>query len=198
MWCIFCPHEREGRASPAARRHHAHDGQRRNPAVTNRLSKILLSLSLAAFTFMVTLDNIIDYGSNYEFVQHVLSMDTTFPGNALMWRAITNPTLWTVNYCAIIACEGLTCMLLLWGSCALWRARRGSAAEFNAAKKFVTIGCTLGFLLWFTGFMVIGGEWFAMWQSKIWNGQDSAFKFYTALLGVLIFVNMPEQELPRA
>ena len=35
--------------------------------------------SLVLFTFIVTLDNIIDYGANFTFVRHVLSMDTTFP-----------------------------------------------------------------------------------------------------------------------
>lgn len=35
--------------------------------------------------------------------------------------------------------------------------------------------------------MVVGGEWFLMWQSHQWNGQEAAFKFYMAILGVLIF-----------
>jgi predicted small integral membrane protein len=30
------------------------------------------------------------------------------------------------------------------------------------------------FMLWFFMFMVIAGEWFAMWQSKTWNGQAAA------------------------
>ena len=61
---------------------------------------------------MVTYDNIVDYGSNYDFARHVLSMDTTFPGNALMDRAITDPRLWRAAYAAIIAAEGLTGLLL--------------------------------------------------------------------------------------
>ena len=47
-------------------------------------------------------------------------------------------------------------------------------------------------LLWFAGFAVIGGEWFAMWQSKEWNGVPSAFRFYVTLLLVLIFVMQPD------
>jgi hypothetical protein len=50
--------------------------------------------------------------------------------------------------------------------------------------------------VWFFGFMVVAGEWFAMWQSTIWNGQEAAFRFYVAVLGVLIFVNQPDVELP--
>jgi len=164
--------------------------------MTTRLAKILLSLMLAAFAFIVTYDNIVDYDSNFLFVQHVLSMDTTFPGNALMDRAITNRAIWHTSYWLIIAAEGATCLLLLGGSYALWRSRHKDGARFNAAKGLVTAGCTVGFLVWFFGFMVVSGEWFAMWQSKTWNGQDAAFRFYMAILGVLIFVNQPDADLP--
>jgi predicted small integral membrane protein len=163
--------------------------------MTVRLAKILLTLALAAFAFVVTYDNLVDYGSNFAFVRHVLSMDTTFPGNALMGRAITIPALWHVGYGLIIATEGVTCVLLSLGAVTLWRARRASGVRFDAAKRWVVAGCTLGFLVWFFGFMVVGGEWFAMWQSKVWNGQEGAFRFYMALLGVLIFVNQRDGDL---
>lgn len=160
-----------------------------------RLSKIVMCLSLAAFAFLVTFGNITDYGSNYAFVQHVLSMDTTFPENTLMYRAITSPALWTAAYWLIIFGEGLTCILFLVASWRLWRARNMSAVAFNEAKGGVVLAATMGFLIWFLGFMVIGGEWFAMWQSDTWNGQDAAFKLYMTILAVLIFVNQPDREL---
>jgi len=160
-----------------------------------RLSKIVMCLCLAAFAFLVAFGNITDYGSNFAFVQHVLSMDTTFPGNALMYRSITNPTLWTVGYWLIIFGEGLTCVLFLIAALKLWQARKGSGRQFDDAKGFVVLGATMGFLVWFLGFMVVGGEWFAMWQSSTWNGQEAAFKFYMSMLAVLIFVNQPDRDL---
>ena len=69
------------------------------------------------------------------------------------------------------------------------------AAGFQRAKVWLAAGATLGFGVWFFGFMVVGGEFFAMWQSKTWNGQEAAFRFYMTLLGVLIFVNQPDSEL---
>jgi predicted small integral membrane protein len=143
----------------------------------------------------LTFDNLVDYGSNFAFVQHVLSMDTTFPGNALLDRSISSRAIGRASYDLIIAAEGATCLLRCAGSFALWRARQRDAAAFNAPKRLVTAGCAMGFIVWFFGFMVIGGEWFAMWQSRTWNGQDSAFKFYMTLLGVLVFVNQPDAEL---
>ena len=129
-----------------------------------RLAKIVMVGCLALFAFIVTFDNITDYGSNFAFVQHVLSMDATFPGNALMYRAITTPALWHLAYAGIIAAEGVAFL-------------------------------ALGFLIWFFGFMVVGGEWFAMWQSSQWNGQPAAFRFYAALLGVAIFVNQHDGDI---
>jgi predicted small integral membrane protein len=63
-----------------------------------RCSKILLVASVALFTTLVVFNNITDYGSNYAFVEHVLRMDTTFPNNKGMWRAITSPTLHHAAY----------------------------------------------------------------------------------------------------
>ncbi|MFZ0239136.1 MAG: DUF2165 family protein, partial [Xanthobacteraceae bacterium] len=36
-----------------------------------RLAKVVMVAALAAFAFLVTYDNLVDYGSNYQFVQHV-------------------------------------------------------------------------------------------------------------------------------
>ena len=159
----------------------------------SRLTKIAMVLGLSAFAFMVTFNNITDYNSNYAFVQHVLSMDTTFPDNAAMYRAITSPTLWTLGYWGIIAGEGLTGLLLLIGALRMWSARAAAPGTFDDAKDFVIAGATMGFLVWFGGFMVVGGEWFLMWQSSTWNGQDAAFRFYLSILAVLVFVTQPER-----
>lgn len=159
-----------------------------------RLAKVLMTAALAAFAFIVTYDNLVDYGSNYEFVKHVLSMDTTFPGNRLMDRAITSPTLWAFAYAGLISAEGATCILLAIGALTMLRAVRAPAAAFNRAKGWMVAGATLGFGVWFFGFMVVGGEFFAMWQSKTWNGQEAAFRFYMSLLAVLIFVNQRDSD----
>jgi predicted small integral membrane protein len=161
-----------------------------------RYAKIIMSLVLAAFCMLVTFDNIADYGTNYLFVQHVMSMDTTFPGNAVMYRSITNPVLWRAAYAAIIATEGITGILYLAGAIRLFQTRNAPPAEFNRAKTYVIAASALAFLVWFFGFMVVAGEWFAMWQSAMWNGQEAAFRFYVAVMGVLIFVNQLDVDLP--
>jgi predicted small integral membrane protein len=160
-----------------------------------RLAKIAMIATLASFAFIATYDNVVDYGSNYEFVTHVLSMDTTFVGNKLMHRAITDERVWTAAYGAIIAAEALTCLLLAIGALALLARLRATAERFNRAKVWAIAGATVGFGVWFFGFLVVAGEYFAMWQSKTWNGQEAAFRFTMMILAVLIFVNQPDSEL---
>ena len=70
---------------------------------------------------------------------------------------------------------------------------RSPAISFNRAKGLAVVASGLGFLVWFFGFMVIGGEWFQMWQSSQWNGQEAAFRFYLTILTVLIFVMQKDE-----
>ena len=159
-----------------------------------RFAKIVMCLALGLFCLLVAFDNVTDYATNYVFVQHVLSMDTTLPDNSLKYRAITSPVLWQLAYAAIIAAESLAGLLFVVGAAALWRVRLAPAATFNHAKGYAIAGAALAFLIWFFGFMVVGGEWFAMWESPTWNGQEAAFRFYMAALAVLIFLNQSDSD----
>src|SRR5947207_5434593 len=98
-----------------------------------RLVKVAMVASCALFALLVGFNNVVDYGSNYEFVRHTLSMDTTFPGNALIGRAITAPTLWTIAYWLIILAEAITGLILAFAALRLLLAARGPAAPFRAA-----------------------------------------------------------------
>jgi predicted small integral membrane protein len=160
-----------------------------------RVAKVLMVGSLAVFAFIVAFDNVTDYDTNFEFVRHVLSMDTTFPDNALIYRRITSTVLWNLGYWLIILGEALTSLSLALAAIVLTRRLRSRAADFDRAKRFVFIGSAIGFLVWFFGFMVVAGEWFAMWESRSWNGQEPAFRFYMTILAVLIFVNQPDGDL---
>jgi predicted small integral membrane protein len=163
--------------------------------IAARIVKVGMVASLALFAWLVTFNNLTDYDANFQFVRHVLSMDTIFPNNPLAYRAITSRPLWHLGYAVIILGEGLTCAAYAIATVELARNLRSDSRRFQRSKRFVFVGAGLGFLIWFFGFMVVGGEWFLMWQSKLWNGQEAAFRFYVTLLGVLIFVNQEDSEL---
>jgi predicted small integral membrane protein len=163
--------------------------------VIARCTKIVITLCLGAFAFLVTFDNLTDYAGNWPFVEHVLSMDTTFRDPAIAWRAIHRPWLWHAGYALIIAGEGVTTVLMLAAALRMFAARRAPASAFNRSKSWLHLAALAGFLVWFAGFMIVGGEWFAMWQSAAWNGQEAAFRFYVTILLVLIYVMQPDGEV---
>ena len=160
-----------------------------------RKAKAAAVAAIALFASLVTFGTLTDYGTNFAFVQHVLSMDTIFPSSTIKYRAITNPTLHHVAYAAIIATEAVIAVTCWIGAAHLARRLRAEARAFNRAKRFAVIGLTLGFLLWQVGFMTVGGEWFGMWQSQQWNGVASAFRFAMIIAAVLIFVALPDGEI---
>jgi predicted small integral membrane protein len=159
-----------------------------------RASKIVLVFGVAIFYTLVVFNNLTDYDSNYQFVRHVLMMDSTFPGNHGMWRAVNSPSAHTAFYVGIIAWEILTMLLCWWGVARMLRAFNARAAEFDRAKGVAIAALTLNLLMWLVAFLSIGGEWFLMWQSKNWNGQDAAFRMFTVVGIVLLLVAQREPE----
>jgi len=159
-----------------------------------RTSKLLLLAAIALFYTLVVLNNTTDFDSNYQFVRHVLMMDTTFPGNKGMWRALREP-IWHLSfYFSIIAWEIATMILSWWGAIELLRNLHKPAASFNAAKRIPIIALTLGMLMWLVAFLSVGAEWFLMWQSHGWNGQDAAFRMFVVVGVVLLVTLQPDRE----
>jgi predicted small integral membrane protein len=158
-----------------------------------RLCKIVVTSLSSVFLLVVVFNNLTDPNSNYQFVRHVLSMDTTFPGNAGMYRAIRAPLAHKAFYASIIGWESLCCVLIGAGTLRLWRARGEQAPEWRKAKVLASIGLTAGLVQWYFAFMTVGGEWFLMWQSRTWNGQDAAARLF-AFMGIsLLFLNQADE-----
>jgi predicted small integral membrane protein len=159
-----------------------------------RAAKALLVAGIALYYALVVFNNVTDFDSNYQFVRHVLSMDSTFPGNHGLWRALPSPAIHLAFYLGIIAWEIATTILLCWGVVRLLRSLRLPASAFNAAKKIPIIALTLSMLMWLVAFLSIGGEWFLMWQSHTWNGQDPAFRMFAVVGIVTLILLQPDTE----
>jgi len=150
-----------------------------------RTTKILLVAAMALYLSLVAFNNFTDYGSNYAFVEHVLRMDTTFPDNGGMWRAIDSAAVHTLFYWVIIAWETAAAICCWLGAVVLWR---------NGTTRYAVLGLTLSLLLWLAAFLTIGGEWFLMWQSGTWNGQVGASRMFVVSALVLIVLFLPERD----
>lgn len=158
-----------------------------------RLSKVILIWAIALFATLVAFNNVTDYHSNFKLVQHVLKMDTIFPDSQAFWRAIDSSVIHHLFYGFIILIEFIIAVFCWVGGFRLFK-HINNALFFNHAKRPAIIGLTLGMLLWFTGFMTIGGEWFLMWQSVTANGQDAAFRLVMIMGMVLIYLVQPDDE----
>ncbi|MFJ9770425.1 DUF2165 domain-containing protein [Kitasatospora sp. NPDC101157] len=151
-----------------------------------RAAAAVLTGTNALYLLLVVFGNVTDFATNQRFVQHVLAMDTTFRDQDLMWRAVTSPGLQNAAYVAIIAWEALSALVLTAGTFAWW-------LRPAVARRLSTLGLLLMLLLFGAGFIGIGGEWFAMWQSKAWNGLDAAIRNVTLAGLALLVVNLPQR-----
>ena len=166
----------------------------RGLGVITRAAKIMLVAGIALFYTLVVFNNLTDFDSNYQFVRHVLSMDSTFPGNHGMWRALRLPAAHLAFYFSIIAWEIVTLVLIWWGVARLAWALRATPAQFQAAKRISVAALTLSMLMWLVAFLSVGAEWFLMWQSRTWNGQEPAFRMFAVVGLVLLLLIQPETE----
>jgi predicted small integral membrane protein len=158
---------------------------------------VLVALN-GLYVLIVAFGNITDFGTNQAFVHHVLSMDTTNFGKPqgtdldphVMWRAITSPVIQNIAYVALIAWEVATAVVLI-VAVVLWIRERGRG--FVRARRLSSIGLGMLLLLFFGGFIVAGGEWFQMWTSTAWNGEDPAFRNSVLALLALVVIHLPSK-----
>jgi predicted small integral membrane protein len=158
-----------------------------------RLAKTISVLAIGILALLIVFGNTTDYWTNYHFVVHVMKMDTIFPGSAVQYRSINNPILFHVGYIFIIIMEAVMAFCCLKGSWLLFKNLKSDAVTFHASKNWAVTGLIMGIIIWFLGFEVIGGEWFAMWQSPTWNGLYSADRIVTFIALALIVLHLKDE-----
>jgi predicted small integral membrane protein len=79
------------------------------------------------------------------------------------------------------------------GSWLLFKNLKSDAVIFHAAKNWAITGIIIGIVIWFIAFEVIGGEWFAMWQSNTWNGLAAAERVLGFLGVTLILLHLKDE-----
>jgi len=159
-----------------------------------RIAKIISVGAIGLMSILVVFGNSTDYYSNYHFVEHVMKMDTTFPDSNVHYRSIHNPILYHVGYIFIILLESFMAFCCIKGTWLLFKNRKSNAATFHISKNWAVAGIVIGIIIWFLGFEVIGGEWFAMWQSSTWNGLGSAERIVSFLVLVLVVLHFEEKD----
>jgi predicted small integral membrane protein len=158
-----------------------------------RLAKAILVAAIGIMAAIIVIGNTTDYYTNYIFVEHVMKMDSVFQASHIHYRSISNPVFFHAGYIVIIAMELLMAVCCLIGGWLLFKNVRSDSAKFNASKNWSVAGILIGIIIWFLGFEVVGGEWFAMWQSPTWNGLASAERIVSFLSLVLILLHLKDE-----
>jgi predicted small integral membrane protein len=154
----------------------------------SRIPLFLLMFGWGLLHLLVAFGNMTDYGTNFEFVKHVLLMDTIFPNSNVGYRAITTPWVHHIFYIFIILIESLIAVFGIIAAYRFYLHRSSESEIFTQQKKSAYISIALGVLLWFISFSIVGAEWFSMWQSTDWNAVDTANRLLTinAILYILV------------
>ena len=154
----------------------------------------------ALYILLVAIGNITDYDTNFDFVMHVLSMDTTNfgapPGEGLdsdvMWRAIEADWFHHVAYLGVILWESAAAVVLVTSVVAWLRASR--RRSFDLPRRLSTIGLSMILVLFMGGFITVGGEWFQMWRSGSWNGLEPAFRNSVLAAFGIVLMHLPSPQ----
>ena len=144
-------------------------------------------LMVAAYFAVVAFDNITNPASNWAFVKGVLSLDGVAPDSGFEWRAIDATWVAVIAYVVLIAMETLTAVLLAWAGVVGLRAATDRVGWANA-QRLTMLGITTGLLVFFLGFITIGGNWFVMYLNTKWNGLEPAFQNTVTTLLVALYV----------
>jgi predicted small integral membrane protein len=163
--------------------------------MNNRHIKIFFGIAIGLYMLLVCMNNITDYDTNFQFVSKVSGMEDVFSLKRNGWRAINSRVLQHLFYILIIGWELTITVFVSLGVIRMINKQKADATEFRNAGNFLRTGLFLGVMLWFTIFVTLGGEWFLMWQSKIWNGQQTAFFLTICFMLFLIYYNQRNEEV---
>lgn len=158
-----------------------------------RYLKIVLVIFVGLQGLLYVAGNTANWSAGLGAVSYVLGMEGHEAYGTHIFPPVTNPVLLTMAYIAILTGEFLVGVLSLKGAWDLWRVRNAGAAVFNARKTYAIVGTGMAMVVWFGGFVVIGGALFQMWQTQLGAGSfDDAAVF--ALTGgiIMLFVGRPD------
>ncbi|WP_133406492.1 DUF2165 family protein [Parashewanella tropica] len=159
----------------------------------HRFSKALTSGFVGVFCLIVGYNNVVDFNTNYQFIVHVLSMDSMepwFSGTQLFDRAISDHGLIIAAYWFIILSEILAGLVISLGVFFMFKGAKENKVTFIKGQGVFLLGATLAIFIWYFCFAVIGSEWFQMWASTE-NAQMKAYTFSAFILMVMIYVIIP-------
>lgn len=158
-----------------------------------RYLKIILVLFVGLQAWFYVAGNIANWDSGLAVIAFVLGMEGHEYYPVHIFPALTSSAAHVAAFVIILIGEFLVGALSLKGALDLWRVRNANAEAFHDAKRTAIAGCAMAMVVWFGGFIVIGGALFQMWQTEIGDGSlDGSFVYAVTAGLILLFVDRPD------
>ena len=163
------------------------------PLYFNRIFKVMLTTSCAVFMTIVVFNHIQFYSVNFEYLQHIMRMDSLPTMPEYMWRAIEAEPIHHACYGFVILCETIAAGLLWLGAWQMFKNRKMPTQQFEHEKLWSINGLSFSLLIYILLFYAVGSEWFVSWQSSLWNAKKAALPILCMIGFCLIYLNQPEK-----
>lgn len=159
-----------------------------------RYIKIILVVFVGLQAWLYLAANIANWNAGLGAVGYVLSMEGNEFYSAQIFPSVRHPVLVSIAFLIILLGEFLVGALSFKGAHDLWKFRKAGPDAFHIAKKYAILGAAMTLVVWFGGFIVIGGALFQMWQSEVGGGSfDGAF-VYSVMGGFVLLFLMQRDE----
>ena len=153
-----------------------------------RILKIAAALFIGAIGLLFFLDNLFNIESAYSVVSFVIS-GAEQPYYKILGPIVSSTWLTYLALFTIMAAELAVGVMGFLGAFRMIKERKGSAQRFLAAKSAAISAGTLGMLIWYGFFVVIGEGYFHMWQTEIGLGSvEGAFRYGTVCAVLMFYI----------
>lgn len=159
-----------------------------------RYLKIILVFFLGLQAWLYFAANIANWDAGLAVIAYVMTMEGHEYYSIRIFPAVTSPVIHVIAFLVILVGEFLVGAISLKGAYDLWKVRNAPADSFNASKKSAIVGCAMAMVVWFGGFIVLGGALFQMWQTEIGDSSfDGSFAYAVTAGLILLFVDRPDR-----
>ena len=154
-----------------------------------RLMKCGAAAIIGLIGLLAFLDNANNLQSGFSAIEFVVS-GAEQPYYKIMGPTISSPTIIWIVFFSIMVTELAVGVLGFWGMVNMLRMRSASPDEFHQSKYKVLLGASVGLLLWYGAFVVVGELYFNFWQTETGLGSaEGAFRYGTICAVIYLFIS---------
>lgn len=158
-----------------------------------RILKSTLVLFIGLHALIYALQNLANLGEAHAALGYVLSAADHEVYPRTMFFPVTEPALHWVALALVVAGEMAIGYFGIRGAWEMFAVRRGTAEQFQSAKRWGAWAAGLALLVWFGFFMTFGAAFFQMWQTEVGAGSmEGAFMYSMASAITMLFVYLTD------